>query len=327
MIPLNINPNGLNVIINKVFIANSIIPLAIQKDEFDQSKKIYKVLFKLTQNIDNTNIFFEIRLRCDDELDKNYLQSKSIYINNLKKDENKYKAFKDIMKDFDSGIFYVGSFSTAREDGNYYIYGIKELKDKNGNSFYENMKIYIPRYMYIIINLYLENLLDAYSGIEKEILFVDNKIKEMRFEKVEDVKLIGTAKRESENGMFSYNSIYEMNCGPTSWKFTYEVLSQEDLDVKVPIDPNTFDAEYSQYNDLYIGAVPDMGFTYVTVLVKDKIKTLMVPEPLMIKTNLIDPYNIFIEDIIDDEIDEDEDDNIVENINSDWSEETIDGEE
>lgn len=322
MIPMRIKvPNEQSVIIKKIFQASEIAPLAIQMDENDENKRTFKVLFKLNEHITNTDIFFEIRLLCDDDLDVSYIKSRSLYIKNIEKDENKYKAFKNIMKDFSIESFYVGDFNYELENGNYYIDGLKQLLDPvSQNIFFETIRIYIPRYMLIAISLYIEDLLDPYNKTEKEYLFASNDIANMRFDKAENLKILGTCK--TKNGeYFSYNTMYELSTGPTSWKFTYEIITIEDLQPKEIVEENNFKTWYSQYAGNYIGLVREPNNLYCFVVVKNdkgKVVSLVTHGDLINKTNLIDPYKIFIEEETDEsEEDEDSVSDVIENISVD----------
>jgi hypothetical protein len=304
MIPVYFNnTNASSIIIEKIFLANSVVPLAIQKDENDD--KIYKILTKMTENISNTDIHFEFRIKIQNAVDKSYIESRSLYIDQLKKDEKKFKAFKEIMKDFDPAKFYIGDLRFNTANRNYYIESFRQLIGANNKIYYEKNKIYIPRSMFIALSLYLESLLDPYNEQEKEFLFISQEINNMRFEKVEGVKLIASTKKELENGDFSYNTHYEMNCGPSMWKFNYEVITPEDLELIEPLAGSIFDAEYSQYNEKFIGVVPNgKGSVYVlTTNDQDRIVALVVNDNLIKnKTNLIDPYKIFKTDL--DELEE-----------------------
>lgn len=297
MIPVNMNitNNGL-IVIEKIFLANKIVPIAIQRDE--NISKSFKVLFQLTENISNSDIFFEFRLEAEDSVDKEYMENRSLFIDQMKKDENKFKAFKEIMKNFNPDKFYVGGLKFNKGERNYYIEGYKQLMG-GGKVFFEKIKIFVPRQMFIVLSLYLEDLIDPYNNQEKEFLFLSQEINTARFQKVENVKLIASTKKQIDEENFSYNTMYEMNCGPSIWKFTYEIITPEDLELKEPLGDSIFEAEYSQYNERFIGCVPDgKGSNYIiTTNENGKVEILVVSNELINKTNLIDPYNIFINEI------------------------------
>lgn len=319
MIPLNfqITPN-MNVIVPKIFIANKILPLAIQIDETDTSGRIYKLLFRVIQDIDESDIFFEVRYKCEDELDRKHIIDRSIYIENIKKDKEKFAAFKEIMKEFDKNKFYVGSFNFFFENGNYYIDGVKQLFDrKTGAIFYETIRIYIPRYMHIMLSIYNENLLDAYAEDEKEIIFASNDMRSMRFEKVEEVELVGTEKKLLDDGSWLYSTMYDMSSGPTHWKFTYDVITPEDLNVKEPMQEEIFEARFSVFNNRYIATVRNNNLSYYILLnIDGEYKALVVNNLLINKTNLVDPYYIFVDTLTPQEEKEDDNINLEENVDS-----------
>ena len=296
MVLLKINNPAENlIIINKVFQASEIVPLAIQLN--DNNNNTFKVLFKLNEHITNTDIFFEINLFAENDLDASYIKSKSIYIDNLTRDENKYNAFKNIMKDFSEDKFYVGDFSYNLNDGNYYITGFKQLVGDDNRLFFEKMKIYIPRYMIISTSMYLQSLLDPYNNIEKEYLLISNEIATMKFEKAQNLKLIGTCKTKKDN-YFSYNTMYQVSNGPTKWNFTYDVYTEEDLELKEPIEQDSFNTWFSQYNSNFIGVVLDPNKSFYYIITKndqEKVVAITVSKELMDKSNLLNPYNIFVE--------------------------------
>ena len=295
MLPVQIQINDQSKIISqKIFIANKIAPLAIQKDKINQNR--YKLLFKMEENINEKVIYLEVTLEAEDSLDKSYIESKSIYIDNIMKNENKYKAFKELMRDYNENLFYFGDLNIIRKEMNYTIDSFKTIS--NGKDiFYESNKIYIPRYMYIILSLYKQELLDPYNDMEKEFLFVTNDLINIKFEKAESVKLVASTKKQLDNGDFLYSTMYDLICGPSSWKFTYEVITADDYELKEPLFSYIYNAEYSQYNNRYIGTVSDRGFVYVIVKNdQDKIVAINVSNELIEKTNLIDPYFIFIEE-------------------------------
>ena len=311
MIPVNMNiTNNSLIVIEKIFLANKIVPIAIQRDE-NQSKS-FKVLFQLTENISNSDIFFEFRLEAEDSVDKEYMENRSLFIDQMKKDENKFKAFKEIMKNFNPDKFYIGGLKFNKGERNYYIEGYKQLMG-GGKVFFEKIKIFVPRQMFIVLSLYLEDLIDPYNNQEKEFLFLSQEINTARFQKVENVKLIASAKKQIDEENFSYNTMYEMNCGPSIWKFTYEIITPEDLELKEPLGDSIFEAEYSQYNERFIGCVPDgKGSNYIiTTNENGKVEILVVSNELINKTNLIDPYNIFINEIDEPESKKQEKINIV----------------
>ena len=296
MIPIKTQVNEANrIAVQKIFLANRIAPLAIHRDE--NEKDCYKVLFKLDENVTGKFIFFEVKFRAEDQLDKSYIESKSIYIDNIKKDENKFKAFKEIMKDFTVELFYVGDFDMIRNNMNYTVNGFKTISPDQKNIYFELMKIYIPRYMYIIVSLYLQELLDPYTDMEKEFLFVSNDVINLKFDRVENVKLVASTKKQLENGTYLYSTMYNFYSGPSSWKFTYEIITPEDLELKEPLFTSTYEAEYSKYNDRFIGNVADRGFVYI--ILKDdnnKVIALSVSNELISKTNIVDPYYIFTDE-------------------------------
>lgn len=305
MIPVSMKISDPQLIISrKVFMGTKIVPLAIQKDE--NNNKIYKILFKFTETVSNDDIFFEARISIEDSLDKNYIESRSLYIDNIKKNENKFKAFKEVMSEFNSEKFYIGDFRFDMEESNQYIDAYKQVKTKDGKVYYEAIKIYISRIMFIILSLYTEDLLDPYSEQEKEFLFISGEMNNLRFEKAEDIKLIATSKRQLEDNNFSYNTMYEMNCGPTCWKFVYEIITPEDLELKEPLDYSIFDPEYSQYYNNFIGSVTYKNeFVYIITRDKNnKVVAVKVSNELINKTNIINPYNIFVEEFDNEEGDE-----------------------
>jgi len=311
MILMNMNlANKESIIIQKIFLATKALPLAIQMDP--ANNKHYKVLFKLTESISNSDIFFEVRLIAEDNLDRAYIESRSIYIDNIMKDPKKEQAFKEIMKDYDIEKFYIGdlNFNFNNQDINYYVDGYKQLGDNNNNVYFETIKIYITRSLFISMSLYIQDLMDIYNKQEKEFVFISSRLNNLRFEKVEDVKLLATTKKELDDGNYSYNSAYELNCGPTSWKFNYEIITPEDLELREPLDSNIFDSEYSQYNDNFIGAVPEnRGFVYIiTTNDNGNVVALIVSNALIEKTNIIDPYLIFVDEY-DSIIDGEQEDN------------------
>lgn len=305
MIPVSMKISDPQLIISrKVFMGTKIVPLAIQKDE--NNNKIYKILFKFTETVSNDDIFFEARISIEDSLDKNYIESRSLYIDNIKKNENKFKAFKEVMSEFNSEKFYIGDFRFDMEGSNQYIDAYKQVKTKDGKVYYEAIKIYISRIMFIILSLYTEDLLDPYSEQEKEFLFISGEMNNLRFEKAEDIKLIATSKKQLEDNNFSYNTMYEMNCGPTCWKFVYEIITPEDLELKEPLDYSIFDPEYYQYYNNFIGSVTYKNeFVYIITRDKNnKVVAVKVSNELINKTNIINPYNIFIEEFDNEEGDE-----------------------
>lgn len=324
MIQLPIQVNNLqNIISQKIFMASEIIPLAIQKDPADTNKKQYKVLFKLTENITQTSIFFEIRVLAEDDIDRSYIQSKAIYIDNLRKNPDKFNAFKEVMKDFSDDKFYLGdlNFRYSPNDANYHIDGIKGLLEPNTNTlYYESMRIFINRQMFIILSLYVQDLIDPYNGSDKEYLFASKAMSNMRFEKGEKLKLIATCKGARGSGeqvFWSYNTMYEINCGPTFWKFTYEIITEEDLEPKEPLGASIFNPEYSQYNDRYIGTVVDGRDLAYIILKTDNDKVVAIVSSasfIQEKTNLIDPYTIFIDKFEDDDKEDNNDEPSIEDI-------------
>ena len=325
-IPIKLK-NKQNVIAQKIFMANEIVPLAIQKDPND--KKQYKILYKLVENITQSEIFFENRIICEDDVDRSYIQSKAIYIENLKKNPEKFNAFKEIMKGFSDDIFYLGdlNFDFSLEDGNYYMDGLKALLEPNTKTlYYETMRIFINRQTFITLSLYIQDLLDPYNGSDKEYLFLSKAMSSMRFEKGEDLKLVATCKEARGTGdelLWSYNTMYEINCGPTFWKFTYEIITEEDLEPKEPLGASIFNPEYSQYNDRYIGTVIDCRNIAYIVLKTDTNKVIAIVGSLDFiqeKTNLINPYTIFVDHFEDnDEAEEDNSLNIEKIVQSNMS--------
>lgn len=291
MIAMSMAGDTRNVIIEKIFLANRMAPLAIQKDE--KNPNCYKVLFKFEESISDNFIFFETRLLTENSLDVSYIESRSIYIDNLKKNEEKMKAFKAIMKDFSENKFYMGDFNFNIENINYKINGFKQMFGKNNTVVYEHVEIYIPRYMFIIISLYMDDFLNPFNEMEKEFLFISNDILNMRFEKVENVKLVASSKYE-DGDVFHYPTMYEMYCGKTVWKFIYDIITEDDLELKELLKYSIFEPEYSQYNEKLIGIVEDRDYTYIiTTNAQDKIVSLKVSKDLIDKTNLLDPYFIF----------------------------------
>ena len=139
----------------------------------------------------------------------------------------------------------------------------------------------------------MEDFLNPFNDVEKEFLFVSNNMTSMRFEKVEHVKLVTSSKYEDEN-CFHYPTMYEMNCGPTFWKFVYDIISQDDLEVKKLLPYSDFEKKYSEYNNKLVGVVEDRDYVYAVVFNdKDKVVALKIENSLIEKTNLRDPYFIF----------------------------------
>lgn len=293
MIYMSLAGDTRNVIIEKVFMANRMSPLAIQRDE--NYPDSYKILFKFNETISDNCIYFEARLLSEDELDKSYIESRSIYIDNLKKNPEKMAAFKAMMKEFSNDKFYMGDFNYEPDNMNYKINGYKQMNAKNNAVVYEHMSIYIPRYMFIILSLYMEDFLNPYNKIEKEFLFASDNMMTMRFEKAEHVKLVNSTKyKEEDEGCFYYPTMYEMNCGPTFWKFVYDIISEDDLDLKKSISYSDFNDRYSEYKGNLIGIVEDREDIYVVVFNdKERVSAIRVNQSLVEKTNLKDPYFIF----------------------------------
>lgn len=293
MIAMSLSGDTRNVIIEKIFLATDIAPLGIQKDENNPDS--YKVLYKFTESVTGNSIFFETRLRCEDELDVSYIESRSIFMDNMKKDEEKMKAFKEMMKDWSNDKFYMGDFNYETENMDYKINGFKQMYTKNNAVVYEHVSIYIPRYMFIILSLYTEDFLNPFNDVEKEFLFIASNMRTMRFEKVEQVKLITSSKFKDENNdCFHYPTMYKMNCGPTFWKFTYDIISQDDFELKMFIPYPEFKEKYSKYDNKLIGVVEDREDVYAVVFNEnDKVVALRINNSLIEKTNLKDPYFIF----------------------------------
>ena len=277
----------------KMFIANKIVPIAIQRDK--ENNTIYKILFGMIQDMDENMIYFETRIKAEDSVDIEYIENRPIYIDEISKSKEKKEAYNSLMKEFNPDKFYIGDLLFKKNDtGNHIINAFKKLINKNGNDFYELTTIHIPRYMYIILSLFIENIMEPYSDIENiESLFINPDMKSIRFEKVEGVKLIATCKSNRDD-LISYNSHYEMNCGPKTWKFNYEILMVEDNELKIPLDKSIFDPEYSLYNDKFIGLVKDSDCCYIIIYDDNhKIKGLRISRELLKLTNIDNPYFIF----------------------------------
>ena len=303
MIAMSLAGDTSNVVIEKVFMANKIAPLAIQKDE--EHPECYKVLYRFEETLSNNYAYFESRLLTEDELDKSYIESRSIYIENLQKDKTKMAAFKEMMKEFSNDKFYMGDFNYETENMNYRINGFKQMFTKNNAVVYEHLSIYIPRNMFIILSLYTDDFLNPYNTVEKEFLFVSDNMLTMRFEKAEQVKLVNSSKCKKDN-YFSNPTMYKMNCGPTIWNFIYDIITEDDIDLKKSIPYEDFKNKYSEYEGKLIGIVEDREDVYVVVMNdNDRVVAVKVNSNLIEKTNLKDPYFIF--DIPEDiDIDEEE---------------------
>jgi hypothetical protein len=159
--------------------------------------------------------------------------------------------------------------------------------------------------MFIILSLYTDDFLNPYNTVEKEFLFVSDNMLTMRFEKAEQVKLVNSSKCKKDN-YFSYSTMYKMNCGPKFWNFIYDIITEDDIDLKKSIPYEDFKNKYSEYEGKLIGIVEDREDVYVVVMNdNDRVVAVKVNSNLIEKTNLKDPYFIF--DIPEDiDIDEEE---------------------
>ena len=287
------------IVVNKIFIADKVVPIAIQEDP--DNKGIFKILFAISQGIDGKTIFIETRLQAEDSLDTSYITNKAIYLPNIIADPNKKAAYQAAMEHFNVDCFYFGDFAFHKESNtNHTIKAYREIVTTDGKKFFERATIHVPRYMYVILNLYLDNLMEPFSEVENiESFFVNKDLRDIRFEKIEQVKLVATCKTSkgtTDDGipLYSYNTHYEMNCGPKLFRFNYEIITEEDRDIKVPLDASIFMPEYSNLDNRYIGLVQDQDCHYVVIYDDDsKIKALKIPMDLMRKTNIVNPYFIF----------------------------------
>ena len=176
--------------------------------------------------------------------------------------------------------------------------------------------------MLITTSLYLQDLLDPYNRVEREYLFASSDMASMRFDKVERFKILGSCKTKKDE-YFSYDTMYEFGNGPTTWNFKYEILTEEDLELRKPIDEEQFKAWYDQYEGNFIGVVkePNNLFCYVVVKNdKDRVVALMTRSEFINKTNLLDPYKIFVEEVQEESEDEEENNDIIEDVSTEDAE-------
>ena len=293
-----------SIISNKIYMADKVSPVAIQQNS--QNKEIYDILFIISQDIDESMIYFQVSVKIEDNLDKNHILKRPIYINNILQDKVKNKAFREMIENLDADKFYIGDFNFINDNtANHIIRGYKELTTKDNKKYFEQINIHIPRYMYIILNIYLDNIMEPFSDIENpESLFLNSDMRRIRFEKIEDVKLVATCKykRKNRGQVITYNTHYEMNCGPKTFKFNYEVVTKENHEVITPLAESIFVPEYSQYDDKFIGLVKDKECYYIIIYDKDNnIKGLKITDELLEKTNILDPRYIFVDKNIEDE--------------------------
>lgn len=291
MVLVKIGHFSQEAIFEKVSIGSDLMPIVITKTTIPDC---FGILFFSNGGISERITYFHILLHTSTPEDELYLLSHELYYDNIKQNQEAYKACRDIItraKEED-GKLYLSDLRTEI-DPRYPMYFRTNITRRGQNSELFYSHLYLSRDSFVRMRLFLETLLH-HKIVTRNLKswYFSNEYKNMEFVLINRVK-IDAVKQEGT----SYTTHYTLYDDGIRFPVNFKVKLNEEIPSKNLISVEEYEEKYS--NDFSIIEL-FLEEDYLYLIYKEytldhtfvKTKVLKLSTTLYQRTNFIDPKNI-----------------------------------
>lgn len=281
-------PKPEHIISRNKFVVDKILPVAIKRTP---SKDKFVCLFVCYQNYDESFLYLNYMIKIENGIEENMILTNELYIDNISKNPKKIEMYKEFISNMKENNQYSTDFimNKSLDYSNYYQNIAIRPIDKTHATI---MDLYFTRDNFIKTSIFISTI---FNSTNPQFVFNDEKMNNIEYVKIEQIKYDATTQITGENENKLYNcSHYTANCGPTEFRFNNITSIGKEYKSKSLsnyLDLNIYLATYK--NDYIIEFVLLNEFDeYLIIYISDK-KTyaLVFSKDLLEKTNIIDKYN------------------------------------
>lgn len=231
------------------FVANKLLPVGFKSVSNNQ----FLLLFVANQDYDDSYIYLQILLNAEDPLEESFIKEHPLYINNIQPGTERYEAYQKMLQWFNDSNLFATDFDMKLDKVSniphyYHCTGIRAIDEKHASI----MDIYIPRSNFIKMKLYLNTICHpkySLTSFENEYIFMDPKLSNMEFVKIEKVKYDATCRSEIEGKKINI-SHYTLWCGPSEYRLNFVTPVDDDHLIRPlanPLNFNLYDVFYKKH--------------------------------------------------------------------------------
>ena len=198
------------IVAKSIYIVNQIIPIAIKH----LGNEDYSILFLACQDSTEDGKYFNFVVKAKDEDDSNFLNSHSLNINNVTKNENRLKMYIEMTKTMHNENMFNCDFTMVVDKDHKKYFKTEAFRVLDDKSNIEALDLMITRDNYIKINLFFQRLLLHSNGAE--LVFGNMYYHNIEFITINHIKLDGATTDVNSNVICAH---YTCGAGPTIFKF------------------------------------------------------------------------------------------------------------
>lgn len=279
---------------NTPFVIDEILPLSIRPI----GNGLYMVFFVGKCSATEETIFINTPIRSVDNVDFNFLNNHPLNINNITDDPRRLDIYVQFTKDATDDLVFVSDFDMKQDVMQPVFYSFIGSR-KDSEFQVTTKKILINKEGFIKINLFFVKTKGR--DITAPTVFFDHKLKNIKFSKVDHVKLDGSGTDISSAIICSH---YTCGNGPELYKFNFVSIKLEGRRLRVPLSAAIYEKFYADeftVTDMFYDFHSDSFFILyevrsdITNSYKET-KALIFTKEFYEKTNFLNPERIYEED-------------------------------
>ena len=286
------------------FVVNEILPLILRLND----NNVAEILYIASQNSTESSIYLSQLFKYNKE-EKDILMTHPLNIENIKKNPDKLKIYREFIAELGESNNYITSFDLKECEEHKMFYSCTAMRQfSNSSKYCDVIDLMFPRENYLKMNLFFYDL-NTYT-FESEKIFLDPTLNKMKFETMNHIKLDSVS--SDSNLIYAH---YSCGCGPAYYKFTFIFPRTRNTDrIRNHIPMYTFESFYKNdpiviLNDIVYDQNKDALYVIHRKLNpindKDIVTTgLIMPKDIYDHSNLLDIEKIYLEDLKNEETEE-----------------------
>lgn len=267
------------------YIANDIFPIAINEPSEDIS--FYTILFCCHQDIRDQYMYLQVPINMDEDTIK-IIKKRNFFINNIKSDDTAYKEFINMTNNMRIENLFITDFDYIKlKDTTYYKFqSVRQI----GQSIYLRREIQIPRWTWIQLKLFFDDLFFDINWNSR--YFLESNWSKTYWIKVDHFNYNAATRKKFKSVPMIINH-YIIGCGPSEYNINWITPDKyTDRKLKKSLHSKIYLAEYSHHPSVTHKVYDETdGTMYIILPTDDKCVVLKIEKDILKDTNFLDIYN------------------------------------
>lgn len=225
-----------NIVKVETYIGNDINIVAINSEKEDEIHK-FKFLILVHQDQDDSWIFINYTMRCDNDHEADIIKRSPLYIDNIKKDPTQNEIFDNVVATIKDNNSYISDMYF--EDSDKELYKVTHLLRKLDKEHYVMCNLFVHNNIFIMFEMFIQFLTTIDSP---HLILSDHNLNSMDYINLDYIDMQSSCL--VDNSIITH---YEVHSGVTGYNFIISVPTDGTIkedDLLDPLHPTAFKAMY-----------------------------------------------------------------------------------